>query len=90
MYIRVGPANVVVSNLLSTFNDPSHQVNDTGVVFQDGSVLFLSRAILASQCQKMIPLLYSSEGILYNGHQPIHQIHVACNIITRTLYEVTF
>lgn len=59
------PANVsVVHKLLATFNNSSHPTNDTVIVFQDGQLLFLSRAILTSQCLKMTPFLYNSEGNL--------------------------
>ena len=52
----------MVSNLLGVLADSSHPANDTALVFRDNSVLLVSRAVLSSQCSRLIPLLYSSEG----------------------------
>lgn len=53
----------MISQLLLSFNNPSHVASDTAFLFPDGEVLLTSRSILATQCSKMIPILYTSEGM---------------------------
>lgn len=55
----------VVDLLVSSLNDPAHVASDTVFMFHSGEVLLASRAVLATQCNELIPLLYSREG-LYN------------------------
>ena len=60
--IFAGNGEAVLAGLLQSFDNPNHIASDTAFLFPDGEVLLASRSILATQCNKMIPMLYSSEG----------------------------
>lgn len=62
-YYFVSGPSLVVGNLLRRLGDPAHPANDTSLVFSDGSVLSVSRAILSSQCPRLIPFLHNLEGL---------------------------
>ena len=55
-------ADAVVGGLLHSFNNWQHVANDTAFLFPNGDVIVASRGILATQCSKMIPILYNAEG----------------------------
>ena len=42
--------------------DLSHVAMDTVFLFSDGELLGASRAVMATQCPAMVPLLYNKEG----------------------------
>lgn len=58
----VGSGEAVMMQLLLSFDNPNHVASDTAFLFPDGEVLLASRSILATQCNKMIPMLYNYEG----------------------------
>ena len=45
-----------------SFDEPNHPSCDTAFLFPQGEVVFASRSILATQCSKMIPILYNNGG----------------------------
>jgi len=48
---------------LANYNDSSHVTSDVCFVFQDGIVLYASRALLVTCSPQMIQLLYHTTGI---------------------------
>lgn len=57
-------ALTVVEGLLVSLDNSCHVASDTAFLFPSGEAIVASRAILATQCSKMIPVLYNNEGIL--------------------------
>lgn len=57
----LSPSSVVISQLLQSLDNCSSPASDTAFIFPEGDVFLASRAILATQCREMIPLLYSRE-----------------------------
>jgi hypothetical protein len=62
LIIMFNTLDTVVKGLLYSFNNWQHIANDTAFLFPNGEVIVASRAILATQCSKMIPILYNTEG----------------------------
>lgn len=83
-------AVAVVELLLMSFDNLSHIANDTAFLFPSGEVIVASRAILASQCSKMVPLLYNNEGSAIACTCNIHACTCTCTCLHNYVIMTVF